>query len=52
MSDRSPASDDGLQHPLVHEPGENVELDSNERGDDKAAVEQPSGAEVPEATAE
>jgi len=52
MPDPPSEADDGLQHPLVHEPGEHVEVDSNERGDDKATVEQPSGAEVPEATAE
>lgn len=47
MSDRFP--DDGLQNPLVHEGGETDELDSNERGDDKATVQQPSGEEVPDA---
>lgn len=39
--------DDGLQHPLVHEGGETDEVVTNERGDDKATVQQPSGDEVP-----
>lgn len=41
--------DDGLQHPLVHEGGDTDEVATNERGDDKATVQQPSGAEVPNA---
>lgn len=45
-------SDDGLQNPLVHEGGETDEVVTNERGDDKATVQQPSGDEVPNAEQE
>lgn len=47
MSERPVDPDDGLQNPLVHEQGQTDEVDSNERGDDKATVEQPSGAPLP-----
>ena len=41
--------DDGLQNPLVHEGGETDEVSTNELGDEKATVQQPSGDEVPSA---
>lgn len=41
--------DDGKQNPLVHEGGATDEVDTNERGDDKATVEQPTGGDVPQA---
>ena len=47
MSDQTPGPDD-LQNPLVHEGGETDGVDTNERGDDKATVQQPDGGEVPE----
>jgi hypothetical protein len=50
MADRAP--DDRKQNALVHEPGQAEDLDSNERGDDKASIEQPSGKEVPQAPEE
>ena len=40
-------ADDGLQNPLVHEGGDTDEVVTNERGDDKATVQQPSGDEIP-----
>ena len=42
-------ADDGLQNPLVHEGGETDEVSTNEQGDDKVTVRQPSGDEVPTA---
>ena len=47
MSEQVPGPDDGMQNPLVHEGGETDGVDTNERGDDKATVEQPDGGEVP-----
>ena len=41
--------DDGLQHPLVHEGAEPDAVDSNEDGDEKATVVQPSGESVEDA---
>ena len=38
--------DDGLQHPLVHEGASPDPLDSNEDGDEKATIVQPSGESV------
>ena len=40
-------ADDGLQHPLTHEGATSDPTDTNERGDDKATVVQPSGDPVP-----
>lgn len=49
MSDQTAVPDDGKQNPLVHEGGETDEVDSNERGDEKVSVQQPSGGDVPRA---
>lgn len=47
MADQAAPPDDGKQNPLVHEGAQTDEVDTNERGDDKVTVEQPSGEEVP-----
>lgn len=44
-----PREDDGLQKPLVHEGAEPDAVDSNEDGDEKATVVQPSGEPVTDA---
>lgn len=49
MSDKKPVSDDGLQNPIVHEGGDTDEVSTNERADDEATVQQPSGEEAPRA---
>ena len=49
MSEQTSSPDDGLQNPLVHEAGEADEVDTNERADDKATVQQPDGGAVPDA---
>lgn len=41
------AADDGLQHPVTHEGAPSDPTDTNEKGDDKATVVQPSGDPVP-----
>ena len=40
-------ADDGMQNPLTHEGATSDPTDTNERGDDKATVVQPSGDPVP-----
>ncbi|MDP9068403.1 MAG: hypothetical protein M3N53_08690 [Actinomycetota bacterium] len=42
-------ADDGLQDPLVHEGGPPDGIDTNERGDERVQVQQPSGEPIDDA---